>query len=74
MSTQVPLQYAASVCNLFAQLDVRGSSVLFASGDSGYDFYASPCTDMLIHISRLLTHIHYLDLVIGIYLPPFMLW
>jgi len=31
----VPPDYAESVCNLFAQLGVRGSSVMFASGDSG---------------------------------------
>jgi tripeptidyl-peptidase-1 len=29
----VPKDYALSVCNLFAQLGVRGSSVLFSSGD-----------------------------------------
>ena len=37
MRTQVPPDYATSVCNLFAQLGARGSSVLFPSGDSGYD-------------------------------------
>jgi tripeptidyl-peptidase-1 len=31
----VPLSYATSVCNLFAQLGARGVSVLFASGDHG---------------------------------------
>jgi tripeptidyl-peptidase-1 len=31
----VPYDYAVSVCNLFAQLGARGSSVLFSSGDSG---------------------------------------
>jgi tripeptidyl-peptidase-1 len=31
----VPEDYATSVCNLFAQLGSRGSSVLFASGDDG---------------------------------------
>jgi tripeptidyl-peptidase I len=39
----VPLDYATSVCNKFAQLGARGISVLFSSGDSGpgsscYDF------------------------------------
>jgi hypothetical protein len=52
MRTQVTPQYAAIVCNLFAQLGVRGSSVLLASGDNGYDFYASPCTNMLTHTSQ----------------------
>jgi len=31
----VPLDYAKSVCHLFAQLGARGSSVIFASGDFG---------------------------------------
>ncbi|KAL0573726.1 hypothetical protein V5O48_008222 [Marasmius crinis-equi] len=31
----VPKDYATSVCNLFAQLGARGSSILFSSGDSG---------------------------------------
>lgn len=31
----VPLSYATSVCNSFAQLGARGVSVLFASGDHG---------------------------------------
>jgi tripeptidyl-peptidase I len=31
----VPFDYAVSVCNAFAQLGARGSSVLFSSGDSG---------------------------------------
>ncbi|KAF8917410.1 subtilisin-like protein [Mucidula mucida] len=31
----VPSDYATSVCNLFAQLGARGSSVLFSSGDFG---------------------------------------
>ncbi|TBU30571.1 subtilisin-like protein [Dichomitus squalens] len=31
----VPLDYATSVCNLFAQLGARGSSILFSSGDDG---------------------------------------
>jgi len=31
----VPLSYATSVCNGFAQLGARGVSVLFASGDGG---------------------------------------
>ncbi|KAN0089028.1 subtilisin-like protein [Hyaloscypha variabilis] len=31
----VPLDYATTVCNLFAQLGVRGVSILVASGDSG---------------------------------------
>ena len=31
----VPIDYATSVCNLFAQLGSRGSSVLFSSGDFG---------------------------------------
>lgn len=31
----VPLDFATSVCNLFAQLGARGSSVLFSSGDDG---------------------------------------
>jgi tripeptidyl-peptidase-1 len=31
----VPLDYATSVCNTFAQLGAMGVSVLFASGDSG---------------------------------------
>ncbi|TFK52035.1 subtilisin-like protein [Heliocybe sulcata] len=31
----VPLDYATSVCNLFAQLGARGSSILFSSGDFG---------------------------------------
>lgn len=31
----VPKDYAISVCNLFAQLGARGSSILFSSGDDG---------------------------------------
>lgn len=31
----VPQDYAVSVCNLFAQLGARGSTVFFSSGDSG---------------------------------------
>ncbi|KAI0796218.1 peptidase S8/S53 domain-containing protein [Abortiporus biennis] len=31
----VPFDYATSVCNLFAQLGVRGSSIMFSSGDDG---------------------------------------
>ncbi|KAF8321188.1 subtilisin-like protein [Clavulina sp. PMI_390] len=31
----VPLDYATSVCNMFAQVGARGSSLLFSSGDSG---------------------------------------
>ena len=31
----VPLDYATSVCDLFAKLGLRGVSVLFASGDDG---------------------------------------
>ncbi|KAJ7233035.1 peptidase S8/S53 domain-containing protein [Mycena rebaudengoi] len=31
----VPQDYATSVCNLFAQLGARGSSIMFSSGDSG---------------------------------------
>ncbi|RDX48143.1 subtilisin-like protein [Lentinus brumalis] len=31
----VPFDYATTVCNLFAQLGARGSSILFSSGDSG---------------------------------------
>ncbi|KAJ7454057.1 peptidase S8/S53 domain-containing protein [Mycena galericulata] len=31
----VPEEYAVKVCNLFAQLGLRGSSLLFASGDFG---------------------------------------
>ena len=31
----VPLDYAKSVCNMFAQLGTMGVSILFASGDSG---------------------------------------
>ena len=31
----VPLDYATSICNMFAQLGAMGVSVLFASGDSG---------------------------------------
>ena len=34
-SPQVPLDYAQTVCNLFAQLGARGSSVMFSSGDDG---------------------------------------
>ena len=32
---QVPLDYATNVCNLFAQLGARGSSIMFSSGDDG---------------------------------------
>jgi len=31
----VPEDYAVSVCNLFAQLGARGSSIMFSSGDDG---------------------------------------
>ncbi|KAH8104065.1 peptidase S8/S53 domain-containing protein [Cristinia sonorae] len=31
----VPFDYATNVCNLFAQLGARGSSILFSSGDDG---------------------------------------
>ncbi|KAJ7663816.1 peptidase S8/S53 domain-containing protein [Mycena polygramma] len=31
----VPQDYATSVCNLFAQLGARGSSIMFSSGDGG---------------------------------------
>ncbi|KAI0675673.1 peptidase S8/S53 domain-containing protein [Trametes maxima] len=31
----VPFDYATQVCNLFAQLGARGSSILFSSGDDG---------------------------------------
>jgi tripeptidyl-peptidase I len=31
----VPLDYATQVCNLFAQLGTRGSSIMFSSGDDG---------------------------------------
>ncbi|KAJ6616964.1 peptidase S8/S53 domain-containing protein [Mycena sp. CBHHK59/15] len=31
----VPQDYAISVCNLFAQLGARGSSIMFSSGDAG---------------------------------------
>lgn len=31
----VPLSYRKSVCNLFAQLGARGTSVIFSSGDAG---------------------------------------
>ena len=31
----VPLDYATSLCNMFAQLGTMGVSVLFASGDWG---------------------------------------
>ncbi|KAJ7065361.1 peptidase S8/S53 domain-containing protein [Mycena amicta] len=31
----VPLDYATSVCNLFAQLGARGASIMFSSGDDG---------------------------------------
>ncbi|KAJ7618976.1 peptidase S8/S53 domain-containing protein [Mycena polygramma] len=31
----VPQDYATSVCNMFAQLGARGSSIMFASGDGG---------------------------------------
>ncbi|RPD64171.1 subtilisin-like protein [Lentinus tigrinus ALCF2SS1-7] len=31
----VPFDYATSVCNLFAQLGARGSSIMFSSGDDG---------------------------------------
>ncbi|TDL24009.1 subtilisin-like protein [Rickenella mellea] len=31
----VPFDYAITVCNLFAQVGARGSSILFASGDDG---------------------------------------
>ncbi|KAJ7089878.1 peptidase S8/S53 domain-containing protein [Mycena belliarum] len=31
----VPQDYATTVCNMFAQLGARGSSIMFSSGDSG---------------------------------------
>ncbi|CAL1715197.1 unnamed protein product [Somion occarium] len=31
----VPFDYATQVCNLFAQLGVRGASIMFSSGDDG---------------------------------------
>ncbi|CDO69652.1 hypothetical protein BN946_scf184851.g40 [Trametes cinnabarina] len=31
----VPLDYATQVCNMFAQLGARGSSIMFSSGDDG---------------------------------------
>lgn len=31
----VPFDYATTVCNLFAQLGARGSSIFFSSGDDG---------------------------------------
>ncbi|KAF7309456.1 Subtilisin-like protein [Mycena indigotica] len=31
----VPVDYATSVCNLFAQLGARGASIMFSSGDEG---------------------------------------
>ena len=31
----VPEDYAVQVCNLFAQLGARGSSIMFSSGDDG---------------------------------------
>ncbi|KAI0653154.1 peptidase S8/S53 domain-containing protein [Cubamyces menziesii] len=31
----VPIDYATTVCNLFAQLGARGSSIMFSSGDDG---------------------------------------
>ncbi|KAJ7623726.1 peptidase S8/S53 domain-containing protein [Roridomyces roridus] len=31
----VPLDYATSVCNMFAQLGARGTTLLFSSGDEG---------------------------------------
>ncbi|KAI0705250.1 peptidase S8/S53 domain-containing protein [Cytidiella melzeri] len=33
--SSVPLDYATEVCNLFAQLGARGSSIMFSSGDDG---------------------------------------
>ncbi|PAV19635.1 subtilisin [Pyrrhoderma noxium] len=38
----VPFDYAQSVCQLFAQLGARGSSILFSSGDDGVG--AGDCT------------------------------
>jgi hypothetical protein len=35
VSAQVPLDFATQVCNLFAQLGARGSSIMFSSGDDG---------------------------------------
>jgi tripeptidyl-peptidase I len=45
----VPLSYATSVCNGFAQLGARGISVLFASGDGGVgdEGYVSPQPQVL---------------------------
>ena len=37
----VPLDYAKTVCNLFAQLGTMGTSVLFSSGDFGVG--GGPC-------------------------------
>lgn len=34
-AAQVPFDYAVNVCNLFAQLGARGSSIMFSSGDDG---------------------------------------
>ena len=31
----VPIDFATSVCNQFAQLGARGASIMFSSGDSG---------------------------------------
>ena len=31
----MPIDYATEVCNLFAQLGARGSSIMFSSGDDG---------------------------------------
>lgn len=39
----VPLSYATSVCNGFAQLGARGISLLFAAGDSGVGGDVSTC-------------------------------
>ncbi|KAI0064451.1 subtilisin-like protein [Artomyces pyxidatus] len=48
----VPLDYAQSVCTLFAQLGAMGVSVLFASGDTGvgFDCVANDGTDRTIFI------------------------
>ena len=46
----VPLSYAQSVCNLFAQVGARGVSILVASGDGGADCATSSGGDVLVPI------------------------
>ena len=46
----VPLSYAQSVCNLFAQVGARGVSILAASGDGGADCGTSNGSDILVPI------------------------